>query len=105
MRNLIHKADFLSENRCAFWLASTPWLISQALSVTSRWLENAVCIWSRELQATAESLPAHSRRRQIARGLPVSKGLAQSARVRPSGRTSAKVEAALHESFMVRRNL
>ena len=79
-------------DRCSF--GRFPWLISQALSVTYMAGERRLYL---ERNCRLPESPAHSRRRNR-EGPASSKGLKQSARVRPSGRTSAKVEAALHES-------
>ena len=77
-------------DRCSF--GRFAWLISQALSVTYVAGEHRLYL---ERDCRLPESPAHSRRRN--REEPASsKGLEQSARVRPSDRTSAKVEAAFH---------
>ena len=94
MTQLIDKVTSFQQvplrDRCSF--GRFPWLISQALSVTYMAGERRLYL---ERNCRLPESPAHSRRRNR-EGPASSKGLNR--RVRPSGRTSAKVEAALHES-------
>ncbi len=70
-----------------------PWLISQALSSTYVAGEHRLYL---ERNCRLSESPAHGTRRK-SRGACQCQGAEQSARVRPSGKTSAKVQAAFHE--------
>ena len=70
-----------------------PWLISQALSSTYVAGEHRLYL---ERNCRPSESPAHGTRRK-SRGACQCQGAEQSARVRPSGKTSAKVQAAFHE--------
>ena len=70
-----------------------PWLISQTLSST--YVAGEHCLYLERNCRLSEN-PAHGTRRK-SRGACQFQGAEQSARVRPSGKTSAKVQAAFHE--------
>ena len=70
-----------------------PWLISQTLSSTYVAGEHRLYL---ERNCRLSENPAHGTRRK-SRGACQFQGAEQSARVRPSGKTSAKVQAAFHE--------
>ncbi len=84
---------FSGSSQGSVQLWPVPWLISQALSSTYVAGEHRLYL---ERNCRLSESPAHGTRRK-SRGACQCQGAEQSARVRPSGKTSAKVQAAFHE--------
>ena len=84
---------FCGSSQGSVQLWPVPWLISQALSSTYVAGEHRLYL---ERNCRLSESPAHGTRRK-SRGACQCQGAEQSARVRPSGKTSAKVQAAFHE--------
>ena len=89
--DLAHHLYGSSQGSVQLW--PVPWLISQALSSTYVAGEHRLYL---ERNCRLSESPAHGTRRK-SRGACQCQGAEQSARVRPSGKTSAKVQAAFHE--------
>ena len=86
-------AQLFGSSQGSVQLWPVPWLISQALSSTYVAGEHRLYL---ERNCRLSESPAHGTRRK-SRGACQCQGAEQSARVRPSGKTSAKVQAAFHE--------
>ena len=101
IRGILRRRDVMAEkieqmvgsSQGSVQLWPVPWLISQTLSSTYVAGEHRLSL---ERNCRLSENPAHGTRRK-SRGACQFQGAEQSARVRPSGKTSAKVQAAFHE--------